>query len=184
MATSGVLSKVQACGRMAVPRAAVRFMSGPHVTARPNPLSATTRQKEAHYEEFDCGNAIKHINRNPRSPWLEGEKKPPPGFQTSSKKMDFVHRLRLTFSGRFVKADVDLGDGAIVLSTNTQEWHLERQLYSTVDKTAARVVGEVMAQRLLESGITRVYWDIGDKKYHGRVKEFIDAVVAGGISFE
>ena len=43
------------------------------------------------------------------------------------------------------------------------------------------MVGEVLARRMLEMGIESVYWDIGAKKYHGRVKQFIDAVVAGGI---
>jgi ribosomal protein L18 len=46
------------------------------------------------------------------------------------------------------------------------------------------LTGEAMAQRLLESGITSVYWDIGSKKYHGRVKKFIDAVVEGGVSLK
>ena len=66
----------------------------------------------------------------------------------------------------------------------TKEWYLESKLYSQCDQTASRVLGETMAQRLLESGITSVYWDIGTKKYHGRVKKFIDAVVDGGVSLK
>eukprot|EP00729_Bicosta_minor_P000431 gene431-27584_t len=92
--------------------------------------------------------------------------------------------LRLNFTGRFAKADVDVPDGSLVVSATTREWYLESKLYSQCDQTASRVLGETMAQRLLESGITSVYWDIGTKKYHGRVKKFIDAVVDGGISLK
>ena len=40
--------------------------------------------------------------------------------------------------------------------------HLEWEFFN--GNNLPQQVGEVMAQRLLESGITRVYWDIGDKK--------------------
>ena len=41
-----------------------------------------------------------------------------------------------------------------------------------------------MAENMLQSGIVKVHWDRRGKKYHGRVKAFVDAIVAGGVSFK
>jgi len=41
-----------------------------------------------------------------------------------------------------------------------------------------------MAENMLQSGIVKVHWDQRGKKYHGKVKAFVDAIVAGGVSFK
>ena len=46
--------------------------------------------------------------------------------------------------------------GANVVTATTKEWRLEEKLYAANDTAAAKVLGETMAQRLLESGITAV----------------------------
>lgn len=115
------------------------------------------------------GPAVLVTNRNPQSPMLEGNHQIPRGFATT-KAQKFVHRLRVRFSGRHTRADVDLGNGTTIISAHTKEWSMERQLYSTSDTTAARVLGETIAQRMHEAGIVAVSWDIGEKRYHGRTK--------------
>jgi len=51
-------------------------------------------------------------------------------------------------------------------------------------KTAqARKVGELVAQRARERGITRVVYDRGGFLYHGRVKALADGARAGGLEF-
>ena len=70
---------------------------------------------------------------------------------------------------------------AQVITASTFEWPIERQLYSGCDKAAAHNIGVVMATRLREAGLATVYWDIQGKRYHGRVKAFIDAVRDNGI---
>lgn len=44
-------------------------------------------------------------------------------------------------------------------------------------------VGRLLAQRALEQGISKVVFDRGGYKYHGRVKALADAAREGGLQF-
>ena len=44
-------------------------------------------------------------------------------------------------------------------------------------------VAEILSNRALEKKITKVYFDRGRYKYHGRVKIFADALRKGGLNF-
>jgi large subunit ribosomal protein L18 len=48
---------------------------------------------------------------------------------------------------------------------------------------AAKVVGELLAERAKAHGIERVVFDRGGYKYHGRVKALADAARANGLVF-
>ena len=48
---------------------------------------------------------------------------------------------------------------------------------------AAKAVGTLIADRAKEKGVTRVVFDRGGFKYHGRIKELADAARAGGLEF-
>lgn len=48
---------------------------------------------------------------------------------------------------------------------------------------AAKAVGALIAERAKEKGLTRVVFDRGGFKYHGRIKELADAARAGGLEF-
>lgn len=50
-----------------------------------------------------------------------------------------------------------------------------------VDK--ARAVGQLLAQRALDRGITAVVFDRGGYKYHGRVKAVAEAAREAGLEF-
>ena len=45
------------------------------------------------------------------------------------------------------------------------------------------LVGETLAKRAIEKKITKVYFDRGRYKYHGRIKIFADALRKGGLTF-
>ncbi|MDI3339771.1 MAG: 50S ribosomal protein L18 [Sphaerobacter sp.] len=47
----------------------------------------------------------------------------------------------------------------------------------------ARIVGEVIGERARAKGITRVVFDRGGYKYHGRVRALADAARAAGLEF-
>jgi len=47
----------------------------------------------------------------------------------------------------------------------------------------ARLVGQMVAQRAREKGITQVVFDRGGYPYHGRVKSLADGAREGGLEF-
>ena len=51
------------------------------------------------------------------------------------------------------------------------------------NKEAARKVGEMIAKRAAEKGITEVVFDRGGYIFHGRVKELADGAREGGLKF-
>ena len=130
---------------------------------------------------FEVEGGLQVWNGNPRSEQLLGRAAAREGFATDRGAAKFLHRLRLHLHGRNTRAVVDTPAGEKVVTAATHEWALEQHLYSGCDKAAAHNVGVVMATRLGEAGIGAVFWDIEGRRYHGRVKAFIDAVRANGI---
>ena len=51
------------------------------------------------------------------------------------------------------------------------------------NKEAAKKVGELIAKRAAEKGITEVVFDRGGYVYHGRVKERAEGAREGGLKF-
>lgn len=51
------------------------------------------------------------------------------------------------------------------------------------NKEAAKKVGEDIAKKAAEKGITEVVFDRGGYIYHGRDKELADGARAGGLKF-
>jgi large subunit ribosomal protein L18 len=50
-------------------------------------------------------------------------------------------------------------------------------------KSVAETVGEALATRAQEAGVTVVAFDRGGFRYHGRVKAFADGARKGGLDF-
>lgn len=51
------------------------------------------------------------------------------------------------------------------------------------NKEAARKVGQIIAERAAQKGITEVVFDRGGYLYHGRVKELAEGAREGGLKF-
>jgi large subunit ribosomal protein L18 len=47
----------------------------------------------------------------------------------------------------------------------------------------AKLVGKLIAQKAVETGISQVVFDRGGYLYHGRVKSLADAAREGGLKF-
>jgi large subunit ribosomal protein L18 len=56
-------------------------------------------------------------------------------------------------------------------------------LKGTVPHEQAAKVGELVAQKALEAGITTVVFDRNGYLYHGRVKEVAEGARKGGLKF-
>lgn len=93
-------------------------------------------------------------------------------------------RLCIFRSLKHIHAQViDDTHGHTLVSASTLDSEVRSQL-NDKDKTAqAAVVGDVLAKRAGEAGITRVVFDRGGYKYHGRVKSLADAARKAGLDF-
>jgi len=78
---------------------------------------------------------------------------------------------------------VDDVSGRTLVSASTQSESLRGALKSTGNCAAAAKVGELLAARAKEAGITAVAFDRGGRKFHGRVKALAEAARKGGLQF-
>jgi large subunit ribosomal protein L18 len=91
-------------------------------------------------------------------------------------------RLAVFRSSRHISAQViDDVAGRTLVSAATVEASLRSS--GGGDVQAAQAVGRLLAERAKESGITRVVFDRGGFRYHGRVAALADAARAAGLEF-
>jgi large subunit ribosomal protein L18 len=92
-------------------------------------------------------------------------------------------RLVVSRSSRHLVAQViDDAIGQTLVSASTMEADLRKD--SSSDKSAkARVVGELVAKRAKEKGISAVVFDRGGSKYHGRIAALADSARENGLDF-
>jgi large subunit ribosomal protein L18 len=93
-------------------------------------------------------------------------------------------RLVVTRSSRHITAQVvDDIAGHTLASASTLEADL-RAGRSEADKSAqARKVGELVAARAKDKGISTVVFDRGGNKYHGRIAALADGARESGLEF-
>jgi large subunit ribosomal protein L18 len=95
-----------------------------------------------------------------------------------------VPRLCVHRTPRHIYAQLIAADGAHVLA---QASTLDKEVVNVVSNTgnvdAAKIVGGVIAKRVLEAGVKSVAFDRSGFKYHGRVKALADAAREAGLEF-
>ena len=91
-------------------------------------------------------------------------------------------RLVVTRSARHISAQlVDDAAGRTLASASSMDEPIRA---SDGDKKAkARRVGELLARRAAEAGVTAAVFDRGGYRYHGRVAALADGARAGGLKF-
>lgn len=93
-------------------------------------------------------------------------------------------RLSVYRSARHIYAQIiDDTVGHTLVSASTLEKEIREQVKDMSKSEQASVVGRLIAQRALEKGITKVVFDRGGFKYHGRVKALADAAREAGLEF-
>lgn len=90
-------------------------------------------------------------------------------------------RLVVSRSNRHMLAQVvDDSAGHTLAAASTHEAALREDDGTKVDK--ARKVGELVAKRAQEAGISSVVFDRGGNKYHGRVAAVAEGARAAGLA--
>ena len=100
--------------------------------------------------------------------------------RTKLKKIN-SERFRLTVfrSSRNVSAQIidDKNNKTLVSASSIKEKNTNKKADLSLH------VAGILVKRALEKKITKVYFDRGRYKYHGRIKIFADALRKGGLTF-
>lgn len=123
-------------------------------------------------------------NRNPRNLEQMGLAVKDRGWKTTWPHREFHHRLMFSRSQRHVTAEVFSSASSIpVLSCSTKEWALKKELHSTNCVAACQAVGEVLAVRCRQAGITRMVYRAIPWTYRSdSVQAFRNAMKEGGVT--
>ncbi|QDU46890.1 50S ribosomal protein L18 [Symmachiella dynata] len=98
---------------------------------------------------------------------------------TTSRPRVSVHR-----SNKHIYAQIiDDVAGRSLVSASTREAGICADGENGGNVASATKVGEALAKKALEAGITQVAFDRGLYKYHGRVAALADAARQGGLDF-
>lgn len=73
--------------------------------------------------------------------------------------------------------------GHTMLSASTLDPDIKGKLAELTKKEAAKLVGQVAAERALNQGIKKVVFDRGGYIYHGRVQEVANGAREAGLEF-
>ena len=93
-------------------------------------------------------------------------------------------RLSVFRSGKHMYAQViDDAHGKTLAAASTLDKDIKAGGAIGSNKSAAEVVGKLVAERALAAGVSAVVFDRGSYLYHGRVKALAEAAREGGLAF-
>ena len=107
-------------------------------------------------------------------------------FRVRKRLSGTAERPRLTVSRtlRNITAQVvDDSIGKTLVSASTADKELSKSLKYGGNKAAAEAIGKAIAERATKAGVTKVRFDRGACRYHGRVAALADAARAAGLDF-
>ena len=68
-----------------------------------------------------------------------------------------------------------------LVSASSIEKEIKAKKIKKMEKSS--LIGEILAKRAREKNIEKVYFDRGENKYHGRVKNFAESLRKNGLKF-
>ena len=95
-----------------------------------------------------------------------------------------INRLRISVTkslNNFSAQIIDDKNKKTLVSVSTIEKDFKSKKMKKMEKST--LIAEVLAKRAKEKNINDVYFDRGSNKYHGRVKNFADALRKNGMKF-
>jgi large subunit ribosomal protein L18 len=78
---------------------------------------------------------------------------------------------------------IDDNKGHTLVSASTLEPELKTQLKGLKKTEEAKIIGKIIAERAVLKGISKVVFDRGGYKFHGRVKALAEGAKEGGLQF-
>ena len=78
---------------------------------------------------------------------------------------------------------VDDSRGHTLVAASSRDKEVRKTLKSGGNVAAAKVIGQVLAERAKAAGISNVVFDRGGYAYHGRIKALADSARAAGLKF-
>ena len=106
-------------------------------------------------------------------------------IRNKAKKVSSSDRLRLSISRSTNNISAQIIDDVkniTLLSCSSVEKDIKAM--NKVNKTElSKIVAEKLAKKALEKKITKIYFDRGIYKYHGRVKVFAETLRKNGMEF-
>jgi len=78
---------------------------------------------------------------------------------------------------------VDDDSGHTLVSASTLDAGIKAEAQGKAKTERAKLVGALIGQRALAKGLSRVAFDRGGYKYHGRVKHLAEAAREAGLEF-
>ncbi|MCS6786520.1 MAG: 50S ribosomal protein L18 [Thiobacillaceae bacterium] len=78
---------------------------------------------------------------------------------------------------------IDASGGRVVTAASTLERDLRGALKNGGNVEAAKIIGQRIAERAKQMGVTRVAFDRSGYAYHGRVKALAEAAREHGLQF-
>jgi len=78
---------------------------------------------------------------------------------------------------------IDDRTGKTLVSASSTDAETKKNLKGGGNIAAAKVIGKAVAERAKAAGVSKVVFDRGGYKYHGRVKALADAAREAGLQF-
>lgn len=93
-------------------------------------------------------------------------------------------RLYIFRSNKHIYAQIiDDTTSHIIATSSSIEVHIKNQIKQSKNCATAKVIGQSIANKCIEKGISKVLLDKGSKRYHGRVKALADSARETGLDF-
>tara|TARA_Y100000022_G_C13195529_1_gene350137 strand:+ start:260 stop:613 length:354 start_codon:yes stop_codon:yes gene_type:complete len=95
-----------------------------------------------------------------------------------------INRFRISVSKSLNNLTAQIIDDKLkktLVSASSIEKEVKERKVKKMEKSS--LIGEILAKRAKEKNISEVYFDRGENKYHGRVKNFADSLRKNGLKF-
>ena len=95
-----------------------------------------------------------------------------------------VDRFRISVTKSLNNLSAQIIDDKLkktLVSASSIEKEVKERKVKKMEKSS--LIGEILAKRAKEKNISEVYFDRGENKYNGRVKNFADSLRKNGLKF-